>query len=141
MTNLEILFRCSIVVMAFAAFGFLATIVNGPPFDTPRFWDNSLTSMLYLGALGLSIAICLAGGLLLMRRLRSGLLTTVLALVYMLGCSVVAAFLPPFLVMTSGYNYIGGHIPGAFAVAFATIGIGVIGFLIFGAASSLIRQR
>jgi hypothetical protein len=94
--------------------------------------------MLYPGAIGLSIAICLGGGLLLMRRLRSGLITKLWAFVFMLGFSVVAAFLPPYLVLVSGFSGV-GHPPGELYLAMLTISIGVGGFLLFGFRSSFVR--
>ena len=99
-----------------------------------------MSSMLYLGAMGLSIAICLGGGLLLMRRLRSGLITRLWAILFMLGLSVVAAFLPPYLVLVSGFSGV-GHPPGELYLAMLTICIGVSGFLLFGFRSSLVRPR
>ena len=139
MTNLAIIGRCSIVLMVFAAFGFLPTIFySRRPFGTPRFWEDLVSNMLYPGAIGLSIAICLGGGLLLMRRLRSGLITKLWAFVFMLGFSVVAAFLPPYLVLVSGFSDV-GHPPGEFYLAMLTICIGVSGFLLFGFRSSFVR--
>jgi len=139
MTNLAIIGRCSIVLMVFAAFGFLPTIFHSRPFGTPRFWEDLVSNMLYPGAIGLSIAICLGGGLLLMRRLRSGGITKLWAFVFMLGVSVVAAFLPPYLVLVSGLSGV-GHPPGELYLAMLTICIGVSGFLLFGFRSSLVRR-
>ena len=138
MTNLAIIGRCSIVLMVFAAFGFLPTIFYSRPFGTPRFWEDLVSNMLYPGAIGLSIVICLGGGLLLMRRLRSGLITKLWAFVFMLGFSVVAAFLPPYLVLVSGFSGV-GHPPGELYLAMLTICIGVGGFLLFGFRSSFVR--
>ena len=140
MTNLAIIGRCSIVLIAFAAFGFLPTIFHTRPFGTPRFWEDILTSMLYPGAIGLSIAICLGGGLLLMRSLRRGLLKKLWAFVLMFGFSFVAAFLPPFLVLISGLSGV-GHPPGELYLAMLTICIGVSGFLLFGFRSSFVSQQ
>jgi hypothetical protein len=140
MTNLAIIGRCSIVLMVFAAFGFLPTIFYSRPFGSPLFWEDLVSNTLYPGAVGLSIAICLGGGLFLMRRLRGGVMTKLSAFVFMLGFSVVAAFLPPFLVLVSGFSGV-GHPPGELYLAMLTICIGLSGFLLFGFSSSFVRPH
>ena len=140
MTNLAIIGRCSLILMVFAAFGFLPTIIYSRPIGTPRFWEDTLANTLYPSAIGLSIAICLGGGLPLMRRLRSGFITKLAAFVFMFIFSLVAAFFPPFLVLVSGLSA-AGHPPGELYLAMLIICIGVSGFLLFGFRSSFVHPR
>ena len=132
MTTFAIVARCLAVVMVFAAFGLLVSITS----NYSR--EDLIATVLNLAAMGLSIAICLAGGSLLLRGLRSGILAKLWAFVLMFGCSVIAVYLPVILVEANGYS-VEGHPP--IGLAAATFVIGLCAFLLFGFKSSFIRRR
>jgi hypothetical protein len=149
MTTRKIVIRCFAVVFAFAALGFLLSLPSDDRYGylaeieydsgSLDFWKGPLSGALYLGSIGLSIAICVGGGSALLRGIRSGLFGKWLAFVFMLGFSIAATILPSLLVAVVFANNGGGH--PDLVLPLLSFCIGVSGFLLFGFASSLKRSQ
>ena len=135
-----LIFLWLLLVGLFAAYGFFGpgheNQLYGQPFD---YGEASVAALIY-GGIGFTLATCLTVSLYTIQRLREKSFTGFAAILLVFLCSAVAAFIPPFVMACSGHY----HGESALAIAYVasyTVGIGLVGFVLFDIAVLILYFR
>ena len=135
-----LIFVWLILVGLFASYGFFglghSNQLYGQPFD----YGEAFEMTLIYGGIGFTLATCLRVILYAVQRLRAKSVTGFRAIVFVFLCSAMAAFLPPFVMACSG-RYHGESTLAIAYVAAYTVGIGLVGFVLFDIAVLILYVR
>jgi len=129
-----------IVVGLFTAYGFFGPGHEGQLYGEPFDYGVAMEATLVYSGIGFTLATCLAVSLYAITRVRAKLVTGFKAILLVLLCSAFAAFIPPFVMACSGHYHGESTLAIAYVAAF-TIGIGLVGFVLFDIAVLVLYVR
>jgi len=129
-----------LLVGIFAAYGYFEPGHEGQLYGAPFDYGVALDTTLIYGGIGFTFATCLAVGLHALGKLRAKLVSGFRAILVVLLCSAVAAFVPPFVMACSGRYHGESTLAIAYLAAY-TVGIGLAGFVLFDIAVLILYFR
>jgi hypothetical protein len=129
-----------LLVGLFASYGFFVPGHEGQLYGTPFDYGLAWEATLVYAGIGFTLATCLTVSLYAVQRLRAKSFTGFAAILLVFLCSAVAAFIPPFVMACSG-RYHGESTLAIAYVAAYTVGIGLVGFVLFDIAVLILYFR